>query len=173
MGCKLEFEKVTKEFCHIKPKRVCETKTHEYKVVTGHEKGDCKEIEVCKPFHHRRMRSPHGFLHDHPYHECEKEKKEVCKVVPTVEEKTEEFDVCHIELEKVCEEKEVEVAKHVCEEDEDSDAESDGVEAVRKRRGRKGRKGKKGGKGGREDERAKEESAAKGKEMEKGQRIKT
>ena len=71
-------------------------------------------------------------------------------MVPTVEEKTEEFDVCHIEpekvsnqslsqkiengivpsrmyvqyvLEKVCEEKEVEVAKHVCEEDEDSDAE--------------------------------------------------
>jgi len=40
--CKLEFEKVTKELCHIKPKRVCETKTHEYKVVTGHEKGDCK-----------------------------------------------------------------------------------------------------------------------------------
>jgi len=40
--CKLEFEKVTKEFCHITPKRVCETKTHEYKVVTGHEKEDCK-----------------------------------------------------------------------------------------------------------------------------------
>ena len=40
--CKLEFEKVTKEFCHLKPKRVCERKTHEYKVVTGHEKGDCK-----------------------------------------------------------------------------------------------------------------------------------
>ena len=68
-------------------------------------------------------------------------------MVPTVEEKTDEFDVCHIEPEKVsnqsltkdfksymyvhicmyfkkvCEEKEVEVAKHVCEEDEDSDAE--------------------------------------------------
>merc|ERR1711936_412300 len=146
--CKLEFEKVTKEFCHLKPKRVCETKTHEYKVVTGHEKGDCKEIEVCKPLHYRRRRSPHGFL-DHPYHECEteKEKKEVCAVVPTVEEKSDEVEHCHIEPEKVCEEKEVEVPKHVCE-DEDSDAESGGVEAVRKRRGRKGRKGKKGGKRG-------------------------
>merc|ERR1712110_11938 len=92
------------------PKRVCETKTHEYKVVTGHEKGDCKEIEVCKPLHHRRRRSPHGFL-DHPYHECETEKKEGCKVVPTVEEKSDEVDVCHIEPEKVCEEKEIEVAK--------------------------------------------------------------
>jgi len=68
-------------------------------------------------------------------------------VVPTVEEKSDEIDVCHIEPEKVCEDKEVEVAKHVCEEDEDSDTESGGVEAVRKRRGRKGRKGKKGGKG--------------------------
>merc|ERR1711971_1181418 len=109
-------------------------------------------------------RSPHGFLHGHPYHECEKEKKEVCKVVPTVEEKTEEFNVCHIEPEKVCEEKEVEVAKHVCEEDGDSDAEAGGVEALRKRRGRKGRKGKKEereGKGGRGEERAKEESVAK------------
>ena len=33
---------VTKEIWSYKPKRVCETKTHEYKVVTGHEKGDCK-----------------------------------------------------------------------------------------------------------------------------------
>merc|ERR1712010_343052 len=140
--CKLEFEKVTKEFCHLKPKRVCETKTHEYKVVTGHEKGDCKEIEVCKPLHHRRRRSPHGFLHGHPvpYHECEKEKKEVCNVVPTVEEKSDEVNVCHIEPEKVCEDKELEVAKHVCEEDGDSDTESGGVEAVRKGRG-----GKRGG----------------------------
>ena len=39
-----------------------------------------REIEVCKPLHHRRRRSPHGFLdhhHGHPYHECETEKKEV------------------------------------------------------------------------------------------------
>ena len=39
-----------------------------------------REIEVCKPLHHRRRRSPHSFLdhhHGHPYHECEKEKKEV------------------------------------------------------------------------------------------------
>merc|ERR1712037_434376 len=177
--CKLEFEKVTKEFCHLKPKRVCETKTHEYKVVTGHEKGDCKEIEVCAPLHHRRRRSPHGFLHHgHPYHECEKEKKEVCAVVPTVEEKSDEVELCHIEPEKVCEEKEVEVPKHVCE-DEDSDAESGGVEAVRKRRGRKGRKGKKGGKRGKKGRKAgrkgkkKGGSEARGKETEKGQRTKT
>ena len=43
---------------------------------------DYREVEVCKPLHHRRRRSPHGFLdhhlaHGHPYHECEKEKKEV------------------------------------------------------------------------------------------------
>ena len=90
---------------------------------------DYREVEVCKPLHHRRRRSPHGFLdhhlaHGHPYHECEKEKKEVrmkrselrfdqkngkglhgflqvCKVVPTVEEKSDEINVCHIEPEKV------------------------------------------------------------------------
>ena len=78
-----------------------------------------REIEVCKPLHHRRRRSPHGFLdhhHGHPYHECETEKKEVpvkesrfdlklvtqvCTVVPTVEEKSDEVNVCHIEPEKV------------------------------------------------------------------------
>merc|ERR1712107_81221 len=70
--------------------------------------------------------------------------KEVCKVVPKVEEKSEDVELCHIEPEKVCEEKEVEVPKHVCE-DEDSDDESGGVEAVKRRRGRKGRKGKKNG----------------------------
>merc|ERR1711973_34458 len=143
--CKLEFEKVTKEFCHVTPKRVCETKTHEYKVVTGHEKEDCKEIEVCAPLHHRRRRSPHGIIgHGHPVHACVKETKEVCKVVPKVEEKSEDVELCHIEPEKVCEEKEVEVPKHVCE-DEHSDDESGGVEAVKRRRGRKGRKGKKNG----------------------------
>merc|ERR1711936_569031 len=83
----------------------------------------------------------------HPYHECEKEKKEVCAVVPTVEEKSDEVEHCHIEPEKVCEEKEVEVPKHVCE-DEDSDAESGGVEAVRKRRGKRGKKGRKAGRKG-------------------------
>merc|ERR1712107_820241 len=79
--------------------------------------------------------------------------KEVCKVVPKVEEKSEDVELCHIEPEKVCEEKEVEVPKHVCE-DEDSDDESGGVEAVKRRRGRKGKKNggvktRKGGKRGR------------------------
>ena len=113
--CKHEVESVTKEFCHIKPKRVCETKTHEFKVVTGHEKGECKQVEVCKHPAWRRRRSPHDFHHEHT--ECEKEMKEVCKVVPTVEEKSEDFEVCRLEPEKVCEEKEVQIPKLVCEQE--------------------------------------------------------
>ena len=109
----------TKEVCYYEPEKVCETKTSTYKVITGYEKGECKEVEVCKHHGWRRRRSPHGpHLH---HHECEKEVKEVCGVVPTVEEKSEEVELCHIEPEKVCEEKEVEVPKLVCEEEEDKE----------------------------------------------------
>merc|ERR1712004_575246 len=72
-----------------KPAFVCETKTRTYKVVTGYEDGECKEIEVCKFPHHKRRRSaepePHYGV---KFIECEKETKEVCKKEPVVEEKS-------------------------------------------------------------------------------------
>merc|ERR1711973_340365 len=55
--CKPAFVEETKEVCHIEPEKVCETKTRTYKVVTGYEDGECKEIEVCKFPHHKRRRS--------------------------------------------------------------------------------------------------------------------
>merc|ERR1712098_427424 len=55
--CTTEYEDVVKEFCHYTPDKKCETKSHTYKVVTGYEKGECKEIEVCKyPIGHWRRR---------------------------------------------------------------------------------------------------------------------
>merc|ERR1711971_903980 len=81
------FVEETKEVCYIEPEKVCETKTRTYKVITGYEDGECKEIEVCKfpGFHHgKRSAEPHGYV------ECEKETKEVCKKEPVVEEKTKE-----------------------------------------------------------------------------------
>merc|ERR1712060_353094 len=92
--CKHAFVEETKEICHIEPEKVCETKTRTYKVITGYEDGECKEIEVCKfpGFHHKRSAEPH-----YGHIECEKE--------PVVEEKSKDFELCHLEPKKVCEEK--------------------------------------------------------------------
>merc|ERR1712243_412649 len=45
--CKHAFVEETKEVCHIEPEKVCETKTRTYKVITGYEDGECKEIEFA------------------------------------------------------------------------------------------------------------------------------
>merc|ERR1711971_1004498 len=109
----------TKEVCHIEPEKVCETKTHTYKVITGYEDGECKEIEVCKfPGFHHKKRSAEPNPHYGHIVECEKETKEVCKEEPVVEEKTKEFEICHLEPKKVCEEKTFKVPTLDCEEEE-------------------------------------------------------
>merc|ERR1711862_212330 len=45
--CTTEYEDVVKEFCHYTPDKKCETKSHTYKVVTGYEKGECKEMRCA------------------------------------------------------------------------------------------------------------------------------
>merc|ERR1712105_114328 len=116
--CTHTLEEVEKEICHLEPEKKCETKTHTYKVITGYEKGECKEIEVCKhPLHHKREASPHGY----GYIKCEKEKKEICKQKPTVEEKSKDHELCRLEPKKVCEMKTVKVPKLVCEEAEEKE----------------------------------------------------
>merc|ERR1739842_80165 len=62
--CKHAFVEETKEVCHIEPEKVCETKTRTYKVITGYEDGECKEIEVCKfpGFHHGKRPAPTATL---------------------------------------------------------------------------------------------------------------
>merc|ERR1712126_281868 len=77
--CKHTVEEVEKEICRYEPEKKCETKTQTYKVITGYEKGECKEIDVCKhPLHHKREASAHGY----GYVACVKEKKEICKASP-------------------------------------------------------------------------------------------
>merc|ERR1712172_432636 len=104
--CKHAFVEETKEVCHIEPEKVCETKTHTYKVITGYEDGECKEIEVCKfPGFHHKERSAEANPHYGHIVECEKE------------EKTKEFEICHLEPKKVCEEKTFKVPTLDCEEE--------------------------------------------------------
>merc|ERR1712172_81226 len=103
--CKHAFVEETKEVCHIEPEKVCETKTHTYKVITGYEDGECKEIEVCKfPGFHHKKRSAEPNPHYGHIVECEKE--------------TKEFEICHLEPKKVCEEKTFKVPTLDCEEEE-------------------------------------------------------
>jgi hypothetical protein len=118
--CKHVLEEKTKEVCYYEPEKKCETKTTTYKVITGYEKGECKEVEVCKnsPYGHhgygRRAAAPH-----YGYVECEKETKEICEQVPTIEEKTVDHEICHYEPKKVCEEKTFQVPTLACEEAEE------------------------------------------------------
>merc|ERR1711909_203376 len=112
--CIHQLEDGEREVCRYEPERMCETKTQTYKVITGYEKGDCKEIEVCRPsFYHKREASGYGYI------ECEKEKKEVCKREPTVEEKEKEYEVCRYERKEVCEMKTVKVPQLLCEDIEE------------------------------------------------------
>ena len=107
----------TKEVCYYEPEKKCETKTSTYKVITGYEKGECKEVEVCKHPLWRRRRAAEPKAH-YGYIECEKETKEVCKQEPVVEEKTEDHELCHFTPKKVCEEKTFKVPTLACEEEE-------------------------------------------------------
>merc|ERR1719250_372552 len=109
--CTKTLEKVTKELCRIELEKSCTTETKTFTKITGFEKGHCKEIEVCKyghgfPIHHsyhgKRSASP-GYI----VPKCEKVTKEICK----------EIDLCTRSPKKVCEEKEINVPKIVCEEE--------------------------------------------------------
>merc|ERR1711909_251313 len=92
--CKHAFVEETKEVCHIEPEKVCK----------------------FPGFHHKkRPAEPHGYI------ECEKETKEVCKKEPVVEEKSKDFEICHLEPKKVCEEKTFKIPTLDCEEEEEKD----------------------------------------------------
>merc|ERR1712179_572954 len=111
--CIHQLEDVEREVCRYEPERMCETKTQTYKVITGYEKGECKEIEVCRPsFYHKREASGYGYI------ECEKEKKE--------------YEVCRYERKEVCEMKTVKVPQLLCEDIEEK-KEREGKKEVCKR----------------------------------------
>merc|ERR1719153_107969 len=115
--CTKTLETVTKELCRIELEKSCTTETKTFTKITGFEKGDCKEIEICKHgdhgYHGKRSAAP-----AHGYHvpECEKETKEICKRVPVKEEVSKDIDLCSRTPKEVCEDKEIKVPKIVCEE---------------------------------------------------------
>ena len=41
-------EKVTRKFCKLEFEKTCTVETKTFTKITGYEKGECKEIEVCK-----------------------------------------------------------------------------------------------------------------------------
>ena len=123
--CEKGVKTVTKKFCGVKIEKECVTETKTFTKITGYEKGDCKEVEVCK----------HGYgfgHHGYPVPECEKETKEVCRQVPTKEEVSKDFELCRPVPKEVCfsynlsrilhnhhhhqecEEKEIEVPTLIC-----------------------------------------------------------
>merc|ERR1712180_478721 len=120
--CIQELEEVEKEVCRFEPEKKCETKTQTYEVITGYEKGECKEIDVCKhPLHHKREARAHGY----GYVACVKEKKEICKSKPTIEEKSKDLELCKLEPKKVCKMVTVKVPKLDCEEEKEGEEATD------------------------------------------------
>merc|ERR1712098_229623 len=117
--CKHSLESTTKELCRLEPEKVCETKTQTYTKITGYERGDCKEIEVCKApvWRKRRAADPHGYLAVVP--KCEKETKEICRPVPTTEEVSKDLEWCYFKPKKVCKDVEVKVPKVDCGKEEE------------------------------------------------------
>merc|ERR1719470_575845 len=45
--CTRELEKVTRKFCKLELEKTCSTETKTFTKITGFEKGECKDIEVC------------------------------------------------------------------------------------------------------------------------------
>ena len=121
--CTQALEEQTKEVCYYEPEKVCETKTYTYKVITGEEDGECKEVEVCKNsgFHKRSAEPFYGYGYGYGFVECEKETREVCRKEPIVEEKSKDRELCRLQPKKVCEEKTFKVPRLVCEELEEEE----------------------------------------------------
>ena len=47
--CTREVETITTKWCKLEYEKTCTTETKAFTKITGYEKGDCKEVEYCKP----------------------------------------------------------------------------------------------------------------------------
>merc|ERR1711900_71210 len=106
--------------CKLVPEKTCATETVKIgEKITGFEKGECKEIEVCAPAygyhgHHgyhgkRSAEADPGYVHA-----CTKVTKEVCKSVPVKVDVTKDIETCTEVAKEVCEEVEKVVPKVTC-----------------------------------------------------------
>merc|ERR1712042_15973 len=118
--CLKEHETIKVSACKLVPEKTCATETVKVgEKITGFEKGDCKEIEVCAPGygyhgHHgyhgkRSAEAEPGYVHA-----CTKVKKEVCKSVPVKVDVSKDVETCTEVAKEVCEEVEKVVPKVTC-----------------------------------------------------------
>merc|ERR1712106_744596 len=119
--CLKELETITVMACKLVPEKTCTTETVKIgEKITGFEKGDCKEIEVCKPsygyhghhgYHGKRSADAEpGYVHA----PCEKVTKEICKSVPVKADVSKDIESCSESLKEVCEPVEKVVPKVTC-----------------------------------------------------------
>ena len=47
--CTREVETITRKWCKLEYEKTCTTETKAFTKITEYEKGDCKEVEYCKP----------------------------------------------------------------------------------------------------------------------------
>merc|ERR1711915_73218 len=117
--CSRELESITVKACRLEFDKDCTTETKVVGDKVSYEKGECKEIEVCKPVHFVPRYGLYGKRSadaDASYgHECEKETKEVCKQVPVKTPVEKEIETCVSTPKEVCEDVERKVPKLVCE----------------------------------------------------------
>merc|ERR1712111_86911 len=115
--CVKELETIKATACKLVPEKTCATETVKIgEKITGFEKGDCKEIEVCahgygfRGYHGKRSAEAEpGYVHA-----CTKVKKEVCKSVPVKADVNKDVETCTEVAKEVCEEVEKIVPKVTC-----------------------------------------------------------
>merc|ERR1711872_415288 len=120
--CTKALEKITVKKCRLDYTEGCSTATKEVGQRISYEKGECKEIEVCKPVH---FVPKYGHRHHYgkseaeasygPHVECEKTTKEVCKQFPVKTPVEKEFETCTRIPKEVCKDVETSVPKVTCE----------------------------------------------------------
>merc|ERR1711872_304755 len=122
--CTKALGKITVKKCRLDYTEECSTATKEVGQRISYEKGECKEIEVCKPVHfvpkygprhHYGKREAEAEASYGPHVECEKTTKEVCKQVPVKTPVEKEFETCTRIPKEVCEDVETSVPKVTCE----------------------------------------------------------
>merc|ERR1711951_43248 len=111
--CSKELETITVKLCRLEFEKSCTTETKVVGDRVTYEKGECKEIEVCKPVHFVPRHGHHPYIHAP---EREKETKEVCKQVPVKTPVEKEVEICTNTPSEVCEDVEKKVPKVTCEE---------------------------------------------------------
>merc|ERR1712126_555525 len=98
--CTKQLETITVKKCRLEYDEACESESKVVGQRVTYEKGDCKEVEVCKPAvfvtkyglhrHFGKREAEPGYVHT----ECEKVTKEVCKQVPVKTDVGKEFEKC-------------------------------------------------------------------------------